>query len=143
MTQPTKFAWDDALSTGDPRLDSQHKVLIGIFNDLANIIESGANKASVTKILLALKHYAGRHFTCEEDCMDKYQCPVADINKKAHAYFEQRLQNYEKEIETANNTAEFALQMNDDLARWIYNHILDVDATLYHSIHTTNVPKTF
>ncbi len=73
--------------------------------------------------------------------MDKYQCPVADINKKAHAYFELKLQDYEKEIESTENMVEFALQLHNDLARWIYNHILDVDATLYHSIYSTNVPK--
>lgn len=142
MTQPTKFTWDDALSTGDPRLDSQHKVLIDIFNDLADIIESGADKASVAKILLALKHYAGRHFNREEDCMDKYQCPMIAINKKAHAYFEQRLQNYEQELETVENMAEFALQVHENPARWIYNHILEVDATLYHSIYSTNISMT-
>ena len=103
MTRSTKLTWDDAFSTGDPRLDSQHKVLIDIFNDLADLIESGADKASVGKILLALKHYAGWHFSCEEDCMDKYQCPVAEINKKAHFYFQQRLQNYEQELENAEN----------------------------------------
>ncbi|HEY9151632.1 MAG TPA: hypothetical protein VIN60_02010, partial [Anaerolineales bacterium] len=78
---------------------------------------------------------------CEEDCMEKYQCPVAVHNKEAHAFFKRRLENYEDEFESAENVTEFAFQVHDDLARWIYVHILEVDAALYHSIHSTNFPK--
>ena len=141
MTQPDKIRWDEALSTGDDNLDSQHKVLLGIFNDLANIIETGANRDNIEKILLALKHYARWHFTCEEDCMEKYHCPVADVNKKGHAFFVQRLESYEQDFYHAKDITEFALHVHNDLARWIYVHILEVDAKLYHSIHATPVPK--
>ncbi len=141
--RPNKIAWDEALSTGDDNLDNQHKVLIGIFNDLANIIESGADKDNVSKILLALKYYAGWHFACEEDCMEKYQCPAAGGNKRGHTFFIQRLEHYEQEFYGAGNMTEFALQVHNDLARWIYIHILEIDTHLYHSIHPTSFPKDF
>lgn len=141
MTQPNRIIWDEALSTGDANLDNQHKALIGIFNDLANTIESGADRDNITKILLALKHYAGWHFACEEKCMEKYRCPVAGRNREAHVFFVQRLENYEREFNSAGDLIEFALRAHNDLARWIYIHILEVDATLYHSIHSTPVPK--
>ena len=126
---------------GESSLDNQHKVLIAIFNDLAGMIESSPSRDSVAKILLALKHYAEWHFSCEEDCMEKYSCPIAGNNKKAHAIFTQRLENYEREFASAGSVREFALHVHNDLARWIYVHILEVDTKLYHSIHSTPFPK--
>ncbi len=143
MPTPTKISWDDALSTGDEQLDEQHKILLSIFNDLATSIENGAQKDDIARTLTALKNYANWHFACEEDCMDKYQCPASKINKKAHAIFLQKTEEYEGEFQNAENFMEFALQVHDDLTRWIYTHILEVDASLYHSIHSTRLPKDF
>ena len=132
-----KISWDDALSTGDESLDTQHRVLIDTFNDLADAIEHGATKDSIGKILSVLKFYAGWHFSREEDCMQKYSCPVAEKNQKAHAVFVQNFNNYQKEFYLSEDVADLATRMHTDLSDWIYNHILAVDAKLYFCIHPT------
>ncbi len=141
MPKLNRISWDNALSTGDTSLDDQHRVLIDTFNELADAIEGGANKDNIGKILSVMKFYASWHFSREEDCMEKYHCPVADKNVKAHAIFTKNFINYEQEFNQLQNVTELATRMHTDLADWIYNHILAVDAKLYHCIHPTSATK--
>ncbi len=140
MQRLNRIVWDNALSTGDPGIDDQHRVLINTFNELADAVEGGADKDNIGNIISALKFYASWHFAREEECMGKYHCPVADKNKKAHAVFVQNFERYEKEFAALDQVADLAFDMYTDLADWIYNHILAVDSKLYHCIHPTPGP---
>ncbi len=140
MQKLHRMRWDNALSTGDKGLDDQHKMLIDTFNELADVIEDGSSKDKIGKIISMLKFYANWHFLREEDCMEKYHCPVAGKNKKAHAVFLKNLERYEKEFEKLDRVMDLAMEMHTDLADWIYNHILALDSKLYHSIHPTTDP---
>jgi hemerythrin len=139
MYKPRKLAWDDALTTGDVEIDAQHKFLIDTFNDLGDAIQNGAGMGSINKILGVLKFYSGWHFGKEEDCMEQYRCPVAEINKKAHMVFIEKSINYQREYELSGDSDELALKIHSELSDWIVNHILAVDGKLYPCIH--NKPK--
>ena len=84
------IAWDESMSTGVERLDAQHKTLIEKFNELS-LVFAGNNIAETRlaagELLDFLQFYAVWHFQQEEVLMDQYQCPIADVNKKAHAEF--------------------------------------------------------
>jgi len=48
------------------------------------------------EILDFLQFYAKWHFGQEEDCMNKYKCPIADQNKKAHAGFLKKFDRFKR-----------------------------------------------
>jgi len=139
MYNPRKLAWDEALTTGDMEIDNQHKFLIDTFNDLGDAIQHGSGMGSISKILGVLRHYADWHFAKEEDCMESYHCPAAQVNKIAHEVFIEKTSRYQKEYELSGSSNELALHIHTELSDWIVNHILAVDGQLYACIH--NKPK--
>jgi len=141
MYNPRRLAWDDALTTGDMEIDVQHKFLIDTFNDLGDAIQHGAGMGSINKILGVLRHYADWHFGKEEDCMERYHCSAANINKIAHEVFIEKTTNYQKEYELSGDSNELALKIHAELSDWIVNHIMAIDGTLYSCIHHKPKPN--
>lgn len=135
MYTPRKLNWEDALTTGDMELDAQHRYFIDIFNDLGKAIEERRHEDEIERILGIMQFYANWHFGREDDCMGKYQCPVAGKNTKAHAVFIERLKTYTAEFESSGGSKELALKIHEELSDWIVNHILAIDGQLYPCIH--------
>jgi hemerythrin len=131
MPAPQKIFWDEKLRTGDPNLDNQHKALFGMFNQLADTIENGADKEYVGNILNTLDFYSEWHFSHEENCMEKHRCLVAGKNKAAHAQFKEKIKRYQREFENgAEDLEDFALRLHGEIAEWFRGHILAVDTRL-------------
>jgi hemerythrin len=135
MYTPKTLIWNDTLTTGDKELDAQHKYLFDIFNDLGRAIERGLGAKVVTMVLDVLKYYAEWHFNKEENCMERYRCPIAGKNKKAHSAFIKKFNEYQKEYETTDASNELAIKIHEYLSEWIMGHILVVDGELYPCIH--------
>ncbi len=123
------------MTTGIVELDAQHKYLIDTFNDLGHSIERKFDPEDISKVLKVLKFFVEFHFKKEEECMLRLQCPAANKNSKAHAAFIQKLRGYQKEFEQSGSSQELAIQIHQDLADWIVNHILAVDTQLYPYSH--------
>lgn len=135
MYNPRRLIWDDALTTGDMEIDTQHKFLIDTFNELGDAIQHGSGKDNIAKILGVLRNYADWHFVKEENCMESYHCPAAKINKIAHEVFIEKTSRYQKEYESLGDSTELALHIHAELSDWIVNHIIAVDGQLYPCIH--------
>jgi len=131
MYTPKELYWRDEMTTGVVELDAQHKYLIDTFNDLGHSIGRGYDPQDINKVLKMMKFYVEWHFGKEEECMARYHCPVAKKNSKAHAVFTQKLRTYQKEFEQSGGSPELAVKIHQELADWIFNHILVVDTQLY------------
>lgn len=140
MYTPRKLVWDNALTTGDQELDAQHRFLIDTFNDLGDAIQQGLGTETISRILGVLKFYAGWHFGREEDCMHTYQCPAAEINKRAHMVFVEKFTAYAIQFEKSGGDINLALKIHEELSDWIVKHILAVDGQLYACIHKKQKP---
>ena len=127
MAESLKIVWDDSLLTGSRAIDVQHKFLIDIINDLAEAIEEGKGAAAVGKILNLIRYYSEWHFEREEDCMLRHECPVADANKDAHAYFLETFAGFQAEFRASGGSDEIARRMYTELTQWLVNHIKGVD----------------
>ena len=127
MSQLQHFVWSDALSTGVPAIDIQHKELIVAFNDLADAIEQGEKPPAIQRILVFLEFYADWHFGREEKCADECQCPCTEANKQAHKYFTEVFRNLHDEYRLSKFSDEVARKVHRELSDWIVNHVLKVD----------------
>ena len=135
MSESLKIAWDESLSTGVRAIDVQHKYLIDIINELAEAIEQGQGAKAVKTILNLLRYYAEWHFEREELCMERYQCPAAEENKKAHGFFVETFESFQTEYKHSGGSEAIARRMYSELTDWLVNHIKGVDGQLVQCVH--------
>ena len=126
------FEWSELMTTGFSGLDDQHRGLINKFNELVEAETAGADHKTIGEILDFLQDYAERHFSTEEEIMEKYECHMLEDNKRAHNEFRDKFGNIYKQWEGRENSdAKVLHQTIVELARWIVNHILTIDNQLY------------
>jgi hemerythrin len=126
----TKIVWDDSFSTGEPSVDLQHRYLIKTINELAEALDAGKGRDVVSEILVVTQFYAEWHFQREEDCMERYKCPMADANKNAHAVFIEKFKKFRQDFEKGGATDALATRIYTELGDWLVNHILKIDKSL-------------
>ncbi|MBE9223375.1 hemerythrin family protein [Cyanobacterium stanieri LEGE 03274] len=126
-----RYELNDTLKTGVKMIDTHHRELIRAINDLADAIEKGMGGNAVKKILSFLEFYAEWHFAHEEKCAHKHQCPMAQVNKDAHAIFLATVKKYRVEYqENPEKQSIIALQIHHDLSQWLIGHIKGIDVKL-------------
>ncbi|MCB1034494.1 MAG: hemerythrin family protein [Acidobacteria bacterium] len=136
---PLRIAFDDSLKTGSRMVDVQHKFLIDIINDLADAIHGGQAGMVVKKNLNLLKYYTEWHFEKEEECMERFQCPAYEVNKKAHQWFIETFEGFQSEYRQNSEpqaAEEIGRRMYKELTSWLVKHIQRVDSQLAPCIHT-------
>lgn len=131
------IAWDDAMTTGIPKVDEQHKDLIRQLNVLIEAMSQGKGRQQIEKLLDYLTDYALNHFGYEEKCMEEYRCPVAAKNKDAHAKFVERFLALRAEIQKEGPTPRLVIEARHVLSDWLVNHILRVDSKLHPCVTKT------
>jgi hemerythrin len=124
--------WHEGMSTGFPDLDHHHKEILARFNEFYGYMSRGESdkRAEAGRILDFLQFYAEWHFRCEEEYMEKYQCPALEENKRAHADFLKRFGGFYAQWQTAGMDPALVNDTFVALMDWIMNHIQGVDTRL-------------
>lgn len=79
------FEWDPArLSLHVPDMDDEHKVLIGLMNDLHRLNEAQAPFAQQISALDKLARYTAKHFADEEAYMERIGFSGLRVHKGVH-----------------------------------------------------------
>jgi hemerythrin-like metal-binding protein len=68
-TQIEVFPWNQSYSVGIEQIDTQHKVLVRLINELHASMAAGQGKQALGKILDELVRYTEVHFTFEENML--------------------------------------------------------------------------
>ncbi|MFN4280759.1 bacteriohemerythrin [Thermosynechococcus sp.] len=138
MTEVTRIEWTEELKTSHAGLDTQHKELLTMVNELGEAIQQGQGAATMKRIFACALAYADWHFRYEEELAAKYQCPIAERNLKEHQVFRQLIATFEQQYKAAR-AAELAGQGNPEtlealavtfhkrLVDWTFHHIAVVD----------------
>jgi len=122
--------WDESMTTGVESLDAQHRQLINWLNDLLGAMSLGRGRPEVKPLLDRLGAYAALHFGTEEDCMTKYNCPVAAKNVEQHKQFVETFGSFSEEYERTGPTAHLTVRLESELMRWLTTHIRRTDTQL-------------
>jgi len=123
--------WVESMSTGDHRLDAQHRMLFQKFNQFSEILENRAEvREAAGDVLDFLQFYAIWHFGQEEDCMNKHRCPVAASNKNAHAEFNRMFGEFYTRWQENTMDLPLAIETHARLAEWIKQHVISTDTRL-------------
>jgi len=117
--------WDESLSVNIIEIDSQHKQLVAMLNNLHEAMLEGKSREVLGKIIISLFGYAREHFATEEKYFERYQYPEAEPHKKEHALFVQKVNKFKEDFEQGR--IGLSIEVMDFLSQWLKQHIKQVD----------------
>ncbi len=118
-----EIRWDDSYSVGIDKIDSQHKIIIKLINDLNEKLSAGVNREDLDSVMKELYKYTKFHFQEEEELMEKYKFPLFNEHLKMHREFVGRLQTICKNDDIFMD----GVSIISFLCEWLINHILEED----------------
>jgi len=120
------MAWNDKLSVGVAVIDDDHKILLGMANELYDAILARRGKEIVGDILDQLVSYTQFHFAREEQFFASTGYPDAARHTKVH----EALTKQVLDIQDRHNrgTQTLTLEAMTFLNDWLFDHILGADA---------------
>lgn len=118
--------WTPDYSVGVASLDTDHKVLISLINQLDDAIRGGEPRSTVSRVLDALLDYTDYHFAREEALMQA--CGYADLAAHKRIHVTLRAQVHEiRERYRRNPEAIHAREVLSFLKNWLTAHIVGRD----------------
>lgn len=123
MTRELYIEWDEALSTGVPLLDEQHRSIVAILNTMQFFIERKRTHEMLIGTLDGLVQHAAIHFKTEETLLAESGYPELERHAAKHRQLFQDLQLVAREA-TKGNDPRPVLAF---LASWWLNHIREDD----------------
>ncbi len=119
------FPWKDTYSVNIGIVDSQHKILVGLINELHQAMMTGTAKEQLGKILTNLIKYTQGHFQAEEGLMQSKQYPDLVNHKAEHQQFKQTIVDFQTKFQ--KNEIGLTSEVMDFLKDWLIKHIMGVD----------------
>lgn len=130
------FIWNDSYNTGIEIIDTQHKKLVDILNQLDGCIAIENAPASAHKLLDELFEYTQYHFTAEEEFMHshEYDIKACQAHQQEHQQFIEQIKQIRESCH--NQTDKVTDELLDFLVQWLMNHILLTDKQMATDILT-------
>ncbi|MBQ9495774.1 MAG: hemerythrin family protein [Treponema sp.] len=134
MQRVEKIEWDDAYLLGVPEIDTQHKSLIAIANELYDIAAgiSGEYEKDMAHVLKELTAYTEYHFSEEEEFMERYGYPSCSMHKIAHEAFVSEVTHQVHKL--ADGNREDALLFYSFVVSWVLSHVARADKVWAHYV---------
>jgi hemerythrin-like metal-binding protein len=118
-----KIIWQPSYSVGVKLIDTQHKKLFSILNDLQDGLDD--DPALLEKTIYDLKAYVEFHFGEEEKYFKKFNYADAPSHiEQHHIYIEKINELHERFLKRESDVG---AQILDFLNRWILEHVQVID----------------
>jgi hemerythrin len=125
-----QLLWTRDLSVGVEEIDSQHKELFKMINDLDAAIKKGKAKKEIGELIGFLDGYIVNHFSTEEKYMTAWAYPDYPYHRKKHEWFIEEFAGIKKKLEDGAPLVEIIGLSNNLLITWFSNHIRTTDKVL-------------
>lgn len=119
--------WSEAYATGVAAIDDQHKMIFKMAEDFRAALDEGRGQRVYDGFLASLDLYARTHFRFEEDCMERYRCPIAQKNKQAHTKFVEMLGRFQHRYTADGFDRGDARDFVNIIDEWLADHICRID----------------
>lgn len=126
------FTWSDDLAVGNTFIDSDHRKLIGLVNDLHGAMAEGKGKDVLGVTLSNLIKYAAAHFKREEDEMDRIGYSGAIEHRQEHEKLVREVLSLQGKFNEGN--ALLTVKVSKFLKDWLVEHIMKTDKALSTAI---------
>jgi len=118
--------WTPAMNVGVEALDTDHKMLIGLINQLSDAIKKNEARDIIASVINGLVDYTEYHFGREEEMMRV--CDYADYNAhvETHRKIVEALQHL-RAAHAGGAPHNFERTLEDFMRAWLIDHILNTD----------------
>ena len=117
--------WSDELSVGVEEIDEQHKVLVGLVNEMHEAIHQRHGSEVVREILGKLADYTRIHFAVEESLMRILGYPGYEEHKEQHEELLAHVVELVEKVDSGKTAIGFELM--HFLKIWLTKHIMESD----------------
>ena len=118
--------WTPDFSVGVSSIDTDHKVLISLINQLDDAIRAGEPRETISRVLDALLDYTDYHFAREEAMMRACGYPEIEAHMRTHATLRAQVHDirdrYRRNPESMHSREVLAFLKN-----WLTAHIVGRD----------------
>jgi len=121
----TLITWSDRFIIDNSVIDSQHKKLISIINELYSAFLEGEANNAISGIIEELADYTIYHFKEEEDFFERIDYYRKDFHKKQHADFVETILKFKTKL--ARDDSGLSYEIMIFLRDWLQKHILEAD----------------
>lgn len=128
MVSTDLFKWSDEFSVHVQEIDEQHKVLVGLLNELHVAIREHHGKDTSRAVLDRLAEYTRTHFLLEESLMRLTHFPGFEKHKQQHEELIAQVRDLQQKLDNENVTITFELL--HFLKGWLVHHINESDKVL-------------
>lgn len=122
-----ELEWTEGLSVGNATIDSEHKNLLKIINDVENAVRARDGSA-LPQLFELLQNCVKVHFVDEEKIAQAIGFDFA-LNKEEHQYVQNELRQMRAELLAKNGlwSESAAVHYSYFLGEWMIGHILQED----------------
>ncbi len=119
------FPWSDTYSVNIGIIDTQHKNLVNIINELHQAMITGKAKQDLGLILSKLVKYTQVHFKTEENFMESRHYPDYAAHKSKHQGLTETVLDFQSKFQ--KDELGLTIEIMDFLKDWLGKHILGTD----------------
>ncbi|WP_207887123.1 bacteriohemerythrin [Pseudomonas sp. 30_B] len=127
------LVWQDDLDTGIQVIDTQHKRIVEMINQLHDA-QAQHDRALLGSVIEELVDYTLSHFAFEETLLEDSGYLFTRAHKKVHELFIKRVSDYRMRFESGEDVAD---ELKGLLGRWLFNHIRSDDANYVESVKSS------
>lgn len=115
------ITWSDKYSVEIKEIDDQHKILVGMINELHDSMKQAKSREASLKIINKMAEYTKFHFTTEEKYMKRFKYPDYEEHKLEHDKFVAKVEQFRNDYE--NEKAGVSYEIMNFLKDWLLGHI--------------------
>jgi hemerythrin len=124
-------AWREAMNTGDPTIDADHRHLVDLINTFeAALAGASIDHKRIARVLLGLVEYTGEHFKREEEIQLLVRYPYHESHRHSHRDVLKKLSaivaEYVKAPDGPDRDA-MVRGLGNFLREWLVDHIIQSD----------------
>ncbi|MGE5503084.1 MAG: bacteriohemerythrin [Actinomycetota bacterium] len=119
-------AWTEAMAVGDAALDSDHRIIINLLNQLHDAMETGQSRDVLGSVVKVLAEYTEHHFAREEAAMAACGYPDMESHRREHQALCTKVREIHERYLAGERTAldESVVRL---LRKWLTDHIQVTD----------------
>jgi len=128
------LAWDDSLKLGNEQVDTRHKRLFELLNELIFQCMDGSSIVKLQETLDFLVDYTVHHFYDEESI--QVQCNFSEYtrHKQLHESFKETVGGLVQRFAESGSSKELSDDVNKIIVRWLTGHIRQEDKKIVEHI---------
>jgi hemerythrin len=119
------ITWTDSMSVKVHEIDTQHRTLVQLINDLNDAMHKGHGQDVLGRLIAGLANYAVMHFATEERLFKQHGYPGSTAHVAEHHRFVEEVTAFKRGFDDGKHG--LSIQVMRFLSDWLRKHIMGTD----------------